>query len=110
MGKRNEARWDHWRSLMGEQRSSGLSVAEFCRRQSISAPSFYDWRRRLQADEKECSTGSFVSMTLPAGRVGSDALELQFGNGITLRIPVECDERALKRVLQVAMSLGADHA
>jgi hypothetical protein len=36
-----------WRERIDRWRSSGLSVAEFCRREGISEPSFFAWRKRL---------------------------------------------------------------
>ena len=35
--------------MVERQRSSGLSVAKFCARHGIAAPSLYAWRRRLAA-------------------------------------------------------------
>jgi hypothetical protein len=37
-----------WRQRIQRQASSGLSMAEFCRRQRISARLFYAWRDRLE--------------------------------------------------------------
>jgi hypothetical protein len=51
MGERQKDREVHWRGVLERQGVSGLSVAEFCRQESISAPSFYFWRRRLQGQE-----------------------------------------------------------
>ena len=36
-----------WRRRMARFRRSRRSVAEFCRGEGVSAPSFYQWRRRL---------------------------------------------------------------
>ena len=52
MGKAGMERWHQrdagqWQALIGCQAGSGLSVAEFCRRESISTASFYRWRRLL---------------------------------------------------------------
>lgn len=41
--------WDQWRERFERQRSSGLSVAEFCRQEGLSPHGFYVWRRRLRA-------------------------------------------------------------
>jgi hypothetical protein len=48
MARLNEVLWDQWRQRIGRQRESGLSIAEFCRGENVSAHSFYVWRRNLQ--------------------------------------------------------------
>jgi hypothetical protein len=48
MAYRNKSRELHWRGVLKEQSSSGLSVAAFCRQESISPPSFYAWRRKFR--------------------------------------------------------------
>ncbi len=50
MGKAGVERWrqrdaGQWQELIGRQTGSGLSVADFCRRESISTASSYRWRR-----------------------------------------------------------------
>jgi len=39
--------WHKWRDLVERQRSSGLSVAAFCRRDGVAASSFFAWKRKL---------------------------------------------------------------
>jgi len=55
-----------WRERIGRWRSSGWSVAEFCRREGISEPSFFAWRKRL-ADRHTKSLSSRRAKS-PAGR------------------------------------------
>ncbi len=43
-----QALWDQWRQRLERQRDSGLSVAEFCRREHVSSHGFYVWRRKLR--------------------------------------------------------------
>jgi len=38
-----------WRLRLRRQATSGLSIADFCRREGVSTASFYAWRRRLIA-------------------------------------------------------------
>jgi hypothetical protein len=45
--KRNEEREREWRDVLRRQARSRLSVAEFCRREELSQPSFYAWRRTI---------------------------------------------------------------
>ena len=43
----NQALWDQWRQRLGRQRTSGLSIVEFCRRENISPHRFHAWKRKL---------------------------------------------------------------
>ncbi len=43
-----QALWNQWRQRIERQRDSGLSVAEFCRRENVSSHGFYVWRRKLR--------------------------------------------------------------
>lgn len=45
---RTEQRESQWRDRMQRYAASGQSVAEFCRRESVSDASFYLWRARLR--------------------------------------------------------------
>lgn len=46
--KVNQVLWDEWRQRVKRQRDSGLSIAEFCRREKVSAQSFHVWKRKLR--------------------------------------------------------------
>lgn len=47
VGKGRVLRDAFWRNKIGEQAGSGLSVSAYCRREGLSANSFYGWRRAL---------------------------------------------------------------
>lgn len=49
MAQKRKDRELHWRGVLERQAESGLNAASFCRQESISAPSFYAWRRKLKA-------------------------------------------------------------
>lgn len=44
----NQVLWDQWRQRIDRQRTSGLSIAEFCRQERLSPHGFYIWRRKLR--------------------------------------------------------------
>ena len=44
----NQALWDQWRRRLKRQRESGLSIAEFCRRENVLPHGFHVWRRKLR--------------------------------------------------------------
>ncbi len=48
MPRRKQEREAYWRNVLRRQSKSGLSVAEFCRQESIAQPSFYAWRRTFR--------------------------------------------------------------
>jgi len=41
------ARIQLWLDRLNRQAASTLTVAEFCQREAVSVPSFYQWKRRL---------------------------------------------------------------
>lgn len=90
MGNRNKTREFHWRGVFKQQSSSGLSIAAFCRQESISPPSFYLWRRKLRERKalQDKQVGSTKSSR--AGRNpnhGSQLLPVRIeGTASTLRI------------------------
>lgn len=40
-------RIQHWLDRLNRHAASQLTVAEFCEREAVSLPSFYQWKRRL---------------------------------------------------------------
>jgi len=50
MGWNRGERESHWRGVLERQASSGVSIAEFCRQESLSAPALYAWRRKLRGE------------------------------------------------------------
>ena len=53
-----ESRRSVWQDRLARQVSSGLTVAEFCRREGVSAPSLYHWRKRLSVEAQEASSAN----------------------------------------------------
>jgi hypothetical protein len=92
------ARQKKWQELIRQQQQSKLSVNAFCRQQGFSDQSFYNWRKRLAAEEP-------VRFALvDASAVGTDrsaALELMLVSGDRLRIAPGTDAATLRAVLNV---------
>ena len=90
MSHRTKSRENHWRGVLKEQSTSGLSVAAFCRQKSISQPSYYAWRRKF-LEQKE-SRGKQIRSTKSARatrntRSGAQLLPVRIeGTASTLRI------------------------
>jgi len=63
VGKGRVLREAFWREKIAEQAGSGLNVSAYCRREGLSANSFYGWRRALHSS---CDAG-------PGPRVGGQS-------------------------------------
>ena len=98
-----------WRKRVERQRSSGLSVLEYCRREGISTASFYGWKRRLrisrvtvgERSRKRGRRGISTGQPLPGGFVQvplavNSAIEVCFADGTTVRVPAEHLSTTLK--------------
>src|SRR5277367_6641068 len=87
-----------WQELIRQQQQSKLSVSAFCRQHGFSDQSFYNWRKRLAADEP-------VRFALvdanPSGTDRLAPLELILRSGDRLRITPGADAATLRAVLSV---------
>jgi transposase len=86
-----------WSERLARFRSSGLTVAQFCARETVSVHSFYSWKRRLSdptADPtcRHHQGGAGDPRLLSVRLQTSDALvELVLPNGAVLRLLPGCD-------------------
>src|SRR4051794_12094540 len=79
-----------WRDVLRRQATSRLSVAEFCRREGLSQPSFYAWRRTI-AERDSAKRSQPVPGFLPV-RVTDQAaheasITIELTDGLVLRLP-----------------------
>ena len=89
--RRNEAAW---RSLLSRFEPSGLSVSAFCRRELVSAASFYRWRRLLSDGRDSNGDRGTVPAFVDLGALNSAAqtarplidLTLDLGDGLILHL------------------------
>jgi hypothetical protein len=65
-GKRTQQKWDAWRGLIQQWRQSGLTIRVFCQDHGVSEPSFYAWRRRIEAEA--AAESATVSHRVDSGR------------------------------------------
>jgi len=110
-----------WRERVEHQRRSGMSVAEYCRRERVSTGSFYAWRRRLgtsrmKVGEKtgrrgpnEASLGraprsGFVQVPLAVERT----IDVRFADGTVVSVPVAYLAATLQTLRASQMEGAAD--
>jgi len=119
--RRDLAKERFWRDVIGRQRTSGLSIAEFCLRERLSLASFHNWRREIARRNAEApveahatkvprrsSSKSVTSDRLPVSafvpvvvrdEASSAVVEVVLPDRTTVRIPSGCDGRTLALVL-----------
>ena len=87
-----------------EQAASGLSAAEYCRRNDLCQATFYAWRRLLREQGGRRAEPGGVSFTEVTG-VGllraSWAAEIALASGTVVRVSNAADVRLLRAVFEV---------
>jgi transposase-like protein len=109
---------EEWQELLLELAESGEEVGRFCRRHRLHPPTLKWWRWRLSG-RGLAEAGIAVSAAAPSAprfteirwqepvaASGAAGFELRWHDGLTLRIPSEFDEGALRRLLAVLEAAG----
>ena len=73
-----------WSELIARYRQSGLGSRQFCAAEGLVPRTFEKWERRLR--RKEAPKGQFVEVPPPLGVSGPWAVEVEFPNGVRLRV------------------------
>ena len=84
-----------WQRRMARFRKVQQSVAEFCRQEGVSAPSFYQWRKRLTQRPRPAEKATSF---LPVQVVGSAGVAVQLPGGTQLHVPTS-ERGALRLVI-----------
>lgn len=105
-----------WQGCVSRWRSSGLSVREFCRREALSEPSFYSWRRELARREQNQAVprrrsrprlralqkpATFVPVQIIAPPSTNSAVEIILPDGRRVRLRPGFDRLTLEAVLDI---------
>jgi transposase-like protein len=113
-----DARRDIWAERLRRFSESGLTVAAFCQREGVSAPSFYQWRRKLdgergrrtrQTQKNARRSPAFVPVHItgnPRGAVRPRRIEIRLPNGVQVWLPGD-DPEVLAAGIAVAAKLAA---
>lgn len=111
-GRVAESVWEERREWIRRQQESGLSVARFCRENSLHEGNFHAWRLRFAKasgqshfDSGQRVSGrqtmqAFVQLPLPPAAVASSGswIEVSLADGMVVRVPAS-NLAALEAVL-----------
>ena len=105
-GSVDSGRVREWRGRMARFEGAQQSVAEFCRKEGVSAPSFYQWRKRLarRVGPAEEATGF-----RPVRLVPSAGVVVQLPGGTQVHIATS-DPEALRLVIDALARVDAQFA
>ena len=73
-----------WRAICERFAQSGLGPKEFCQREAIALGSFKKWSQR--GTENGARKEAFVELVAPPVRSEAWAVEVEFPNGVRLRV------------------------
>jgi hypothetical protein len=83
MNRRTVKTQKRWQEAIKKQRTSGLSIKDFCEQRGLNGPSFFVWRKRLGM-----SNGKTKDVSIPpAGRCGEDKPARRLTNGFMRLVP-----------------------
>ena len=120
MSGRSGGREVDWRRVIARQSKSGLSVAEFCRRESVSEPRFYYWKRKLRhqgdsevppdhpgsraATATVASCASLVPVEIEQA-MPTGAIRIQWPSGVCVDVPCGVTSQEIAGILQTLHQL-----
>ncbi len=102
---------EQWADWIAEQAGSGLTITAFCESIGVSENSYYVWRRKLRAQDDECTSGTAGLLELTVVDTGtgwrgaSGSVEIDLPCGAVVRVPG--DAGLLGAVLGVLLESGA---
>ena len=102
---------ERWRTTFAMCRSSGLSVAVFCRSHDLNLSSFYRWRKILDDLDRPSATRPRSQpdplpcpVFVPVRVIPDAVVEVILPSGVQLRVPLFADAPQLARLVR---ALGA---
>lgn len=110
-----------WRQRLERFAGWTGTVAEFCRREGVAQPTFYQWRKRLQlagepatVDATKGLAGARVAEEATRGRArfvelsvaAAAAVEIELPNGVVVRVPAD-REATLRVAIRTAGEWGS---
>ena len=115
----HQAKLNEWASRFADQKSSGLSVAEWCEQNNLSQYKFFYWKRRLKDEAITHVLPEIVPLTIqaneplaiPTATVGSETCAScatftsnlcarLYINGICIELDSSANEAFIKNIIK----------
>lgn len=90
-----------WAARVGEWKRSGLTAAEFAKREGLNAGTLTWWSSRLGRSALALSRPPVVEVMVASRADAARALEVVLASGLRVGVPIGFDEATLGRLLTV---------
>lgn len=99
-----------WTERLERFGASSLTVAEFCRREAVSVPSFYNWKKRLgqnsKAKQRTKRTGDTAGTFVPICLGGLDhPPKLNLPGGASIELPSQLSRDQLTNLIAAVIGV-----
>ena len=95
----------HWRTIIEDQATSGVSIAAYCRDTQIKPFLFYSWRRRFQ-DQQPCAGGFLELIPDRLTEAASSGVRLRLCGKLHVEVDQGFDPFTLRAVVETLGSLS----
>jgi len=89
----------HWRAHVKALSKSGLSRAEYCRRQNLSYHAMIYWQKKLARSTSDINTLVPISIDMGREQVYETELQVNLPSGLSIEIGNNFSPRTLSRLL-----------
>jgi hypothetical protein len=96
------ARRQLWQERFARFDPSGLTVAQFCRQEGVSPPSFYQWKKKLAASEST-PNHAFIPLAFSGNDVAQAKLNLP--GGATIDFDGQLDDVSLRKIIGAVITV-----
>lgn len=94
----------HWRAIIENQATSGVSIAAYCRDAQIKPSYFYTWRRRLR--EQQPCAGGFLELIPGRLTDAASGIHIRLGAKLTIEVERGFDPFTLRAVVETLSNLS----
>ena len=94
----------HWRTIIGNQATSGVSIAAYCRNIQIQQSYFYTWRRKLR-EQQRCS-GGFLELISGGMAEATSGIRICVGEKFHIAVERGFDPLTLRTVVETLNGLS----
>lgn len=95
---------EYWKDKIAQWRTSGKSMAEFCRHEDISYWTFREWKQRL-SKQSETKLVKLDTRKIPSADNSSAPIEIRL-NGFMIAVPLRYEEAHLIRLINTLRGIS----